>query len=76
MIIGTLREQLTYPRAVDIVDDELLAILSSVKLGGLAERVGGLGTEVCWKETLSAGEQQRIGFARVLIQNPKMVCFS
>ena len=73
MVIGTLREQLVYPRPVEITDDQLLQVLSSVKLGGLAERVGGLGTDVCWKETLSAGEQQRIGFARVFIQKPKMV---
>jgi len=70
MILGSLREQLCYPHASGVTDEKLLAILNMVNLGDLAERVGGLDAEVKWEDLLSLGEQQRIAFARLLLNHP------
>ena len=53
-------------------DQDLLDILTKVKLGTLASRMGsgdehtGLGVHRDWSKVLSLGEQQRLAFARVL----------
>jgi putative ATP-binding cassette transporter len=71
MILGTLREQLTYPNLnLEISDKELETKLKEVNLGDLAERFGGFDVEKDWGEVLSLGEQQRIAFARILITKP------
>ena len=41
-----------------------------VRLGDLAERVGGFDVELDWADTLSLGEQQRLAFARLLVNRP------
>lgn len=70
---GTLRSQLIYPgRQTDLADERLLAILDDVHLSGLAERMGGLDAEHEWEKVLSAGEQQRLAFARVLVRRPRI----
>jgi putative ATP-binding cassette transporter len=71
MILGTLREQLTYPNLnLEISDKELETKLKEVNLGDLAKRFGGFDVEKDWGEVLSLGEQQRIAFARILITKP------
>jgi len=70
MILGSLREQLCYPHANGISDEKLRAILKMVNLGDLAERAGGFEVEVKWEDMLSLGEQQRIAFARLLLNHP------
>ena len=70
MILGSLRDQLTYPRAGHISDGQLLGILAELNLGDLPERFGGLDAELPWAEVLSPGEQQRIAFARLLLNRP------
>jgi len=71
MILGSLREQLRYPHAPETVDDaQLLAALEKVNLPDLAERMGGLDTVADWGDVLSLGEQQRLTFARLVIQRP------
>ncbi len=70
LILGSLRDQLCYPRAGDVTDAELIAILRQVNLDDLPERVGGFDTEFKWKDLLSLGEQQQIAFARVLLNHP------
>jgi putative ATP-binding cassette transporter len=70
MTVGTLRQQLSYPRSADVSDAELLAVLERVDLADLPARVGGLDAELVWKDLLSLGEQQKIAFARVLIDRP------
>lgn len=70
MILGSLREQLTYPRAGDSTDADLHAILAAVKLGDLPGRFGGLDAEMHWADVLSPGEQQRLAFARLLLHRP------
>eukprot|EP00277_Geminigera_cryophila_P006233 CAMPEP_0179421420 /NCGR_PEP_ID=MMETSP0799-20121207/9767_1 /TAXON_ID=46947 /ORGANISM="Geminigera cryophila, Strain CCMP2564" /LENGTH=743 /DNA_ID=CAMNT_0021195247 /DNA_START=131 /DNA_END=2362 /DNA_ORIENTATION=- len=82
--LGTLREQLLYPIRPDDSsrpqpsDRELLDLLDQVKLPDLASRLkeadGGNGLESVrdWSAMLSLGEQQRLGFARLLLNNPTL----
>ena len=68
LIIGTLREQLCYPGAPESVSDEALKeALTDVGLSALASR---LDEHQNWAQQLSGGEQQRIAFARALLQKP------
>ena len=72
MILGDLRSQLLYPgNRVDVPDEELLAVLKTVNLAGIVERVGGLDAELDYGKVLSLGEQQRLAFARVLLSKPR-----
>lgn len=74
MILANLREQLLYPRRrPDRDDEELQAILERVLLHDLADKHGGLDARKDWARVLSLGEQQRIGFARVLVNKPKFI---
>ena len=43
----------------------------SVNLANLPERAGGLDIEKDWAHFLSSGEQQRLSFARLLLQRPR-----
>ena len=70
MILGSLREQLCYPHASEVSDEDLLAVLKIVNLADLPDRIGGLDVEVKWEDFLSLGEQQRIAFARLLLNRP------
>jgi vitamin B12/bleomycin/antimicrobial peptide transport system ATP-binding/permease protein len=66
---GTLRSQLLYPRLSAHRDPELLAILAQVNLADLGDR--GLDATQDWEQVLSGGEQQRLVFARLLVQRPR-----
>ena len=70
MILGSLRDQLTYPRASEKSDEQLQAALRTVNLPGLDQRFGGLDVEMNWTHVLSPGEQQRLAFARLLLNRP------
>jgi len=66
--IGTLREAVSYPLPAGGVDDsDLRKALDAVDLPQLAGR---LDETTHWALQLSPGEQQRIAFARALVQNP------
>jgi putative ATP-binding cassette transporter len=67
---ATLREALCYPAAPHDDDHELRSILDAVSLGHLADRLDDADD---WGHVLSGGEQQRIGFARVLVNRPHLV---
>ena len=68
MIIGALRAQLSYPAAPDTYSDaELKRVLVDCDLPQLVAR---LDEEQHWAQQLSGGEQQRIAFARALLQKP------
>lgn len=70
--LGNLRCQLSYPQPDSTFpDDELLQWLVCVNLPTLAQRFGGLGTELDWSRVLSVGEQQRLAFARALLARPR-----
>jgi putative ATP-binding cassette transporter len=72
MILGTLRDQLIYPQIDLEVDDGILdRVLRQVNLPDLADRFGGFEVEKDWSEVLSLGEQQRLAFARILINKPR-----
>ena len=74
MILGTLRSQLTYPHdSTEVTDDELQSVLEQVNLTDLARRFGGLNVEKDWTDVLSLGEQQRLAFARILINKPRYI---
>ena len=71
MVIGSLREQLLYPKADrEVGDAELRSILERVNLADLPERVGGFDAELDWGQLLSLGEQQRLAFARLILARP------
>ncbi len=72
MLLGSLRDQLLYPRMQqDISEAELQSILKSVNLGDLPQRVGGFAVELSWDDILSLGEQQRLAFSRLLVNRPR-----
>ena len=74
MILGSLRSQLAYPNDdLNISESELSDALNRVNLPDLLERSGGLDVEKDWDEILSLGEQQRLAFARILINKPRYV---
>jgi vitamin B12/bleomycin/antimicrobial peptide transport system ATP-binding/permease protein len=70
MTLGSLRDQLVYTLPIGAPppsDDELRRALVQVRLGPLSERYGDLAIEEDWARLLSGGEQQRLGFARLLL---------
>ena len=69
---GDLRSQICYPAAESPLSDEQLgSLLRQVCLEGLIERHGGLDSKKEWSRTLSLGEQQRLGFARLILFRPR-----
>ncbi|MFZ3044495.1 MAG: ABC transporter ATP-binding protein/permease, partial [Desulfatirhabdiaceae bacterium] len=71
MLQGSLRNQILYPRMEQVVpEDELRRVLQSVNLADLPERSGGFDAELVWADVLSLGEQQRLAFARLIINRP------
>jgi len=74
MLLGTLRQQILYPDIDRVVSDAQLGEwLTAVNLANLAHLHGGFDTVLDWSRILSLGEQQRIGFARVLASEVKTV---
>jgi putative ATP-binding cassette transporter len=71
MLLGSLRDQLTYPRATGLNDEQLRDALSTVNLSDLCDRFGGFDAEMHWADVLSPGEQQRLAFARLLLNRPR-----
>jgi putative ATP-binding cassette transporter len=71
LTIGTLREQLCYPSGPASFDDaKLRAALDDCRLQHLSHR---LDESRHWAQLLSGGEQQRIAFARALLQRPDWI---
>jgi putative ATP-binding cassette transporter len=71
MILGTLRDQMLYPAMDELIEDSLLRkILIQVNLPDLEQRHGGFNADQNWAEVLSLGEQQRLIFARLLLNKP------
>jgi putative ATP-binding cassette transporter len=66
--IGTLREVVSYPMPAGGVDDPTLR--EALAAVGLRELAGRLNEAGHWALQLSPGEQQRIAFARALVQKP------
>ncbi|KAG5245171.1 ABC transporter family member [Salix suchowensis] len=55
----------------NILDSCLKNILENVRLNYLLEREGGWDANMNWEDTLSLGEQQRLGMARLFFHKPK-----
>jgi putative ATP-binding cassette transporter len=71
MFLGSLRDQLHYPRLDrEITEEQMREVLKTVKLEDLIERVGGPDVELDWADVLSLGEQQRLAFARLFVNRP------
>ncbi|APB33561.1 peroxisomal fatty acyl CoA ABC transporter transmembrane ATP-binding protein [Gloeomargarita lithophora Alchichica-D10] len=70
MLLGTLREQLLYPRNEEtITNEQLQQVLQRVNLPYLMDRFNW--DEILdWSTVLSLGEQQRLAFARVFLYQP------
>lgn len=69
--LGTLRQALSYPAPADLArDGDVRAALDAVGLSHLASR---LDEDTEWGTLLSGGEQQRVIFARALINRPAML---
>jgi len=67
--IGTLRDVVSYPMPAAGVDDATLR--EALEAVGLADLAGRLDESGHWALHLSPGEQQRIAFARALVQQPE-----
>ncbi len=74
MTLGSLREQLCYPLDKNrFSDDHLKAVLEEVQLPQIITRYPDLNIKQDWQRLLSLGEQQRLAFARLLLNSPKFV---
>lgn len=54
-------------------EDELMEILESVHLAYLPSREGGWATKKEWRDVLSGGEKQRVGYSCILGENGKLI---
>ncbi len=69
--LGSLRDVLAYPDAASAHDDAAYQeVLGAV---GLAPLAASLDEQTSWSSRLSPGEQQRLAFARVLLQRPELL---
>ncbi|MEO1590894.1 MAG: ABC transporter ATP-binding protein/permease [Cyanobacteria bacterium J06632_22] len=67
LVLGSLRQQLLYPRAdANLSDQHLRDALEQVQLADLTD----LEQIEDWSQRLSTGEQQRLAFARLLLIQP------
>jgi putative ATP-binding cassette transporter len=71
MPLGTFRQIICYPAPPRPIDDATVrAVLARTNLQQFADR---LDDTERWDKVLSGGEQQRVGFARLLIARPDIV---
>ena len=72
LILGSLQSQLLYPNLKQEVKlEKLWEIIEQVNLTEAVEKIDNLTVEKDWSQILSRGEQQRLAFARLLLQQPK-----
>jgi len=70
---GTLRDQVAYgvPDGHWLKDEKLEEVLRQVGFAQVLERVGGLDADRDWMNILSMAEQQELGYARLLLSEPR-----
>ena len=71
LLTGLLREAISYPSPPDTFDDR--AIRRALERVALENLVPRLDEHEAWEHVLPLAEQQRIGFARLLLQRPGWV---
>ena len=69
--MGSLRTVASYPAASGGLSDE--AVREALTACGLKHLAGRLDDETYWPQELSPGEQQRLAFARLLLQAPDWI---
>ncbi|UFN50580.1 ABC transporter ATP-binding protein/permease [Roseomonas sp. OT10] len=69
--LGSLRTALAYPAGPASLPDAVA--VEALETVGLERLVSRLDVEDRWDQTLSLGEQQRLAFARLLIQKPRWI---
>ncbi|MEY2341160.1 ABC transporter ATP-binding protein/permease [Acidithiobacillus sp. IBUN Pt1247-S3] len=69
--MGTLRDVLVYPYGLADSGDQVLT--EALQLVGMGALAGQLEETRLWSHTLSLGEQQRLAFARILLQKPRWI---
>jgi putative ATP-binding cassette transporter len=69
--LGTLRTAIAYPAGPDAFQAEEVA--EALRKVGLEQLVEQLENEDRWDRVLSLGEQQRLAFARLLLQKPRWI---
>jgi putative ATP-binding cassette transporter len=71
--LGSLRDQMLFPGdGAAVADRELRQLMVRVGLTDLAEGHHDLAEVDDWGRVLSGGEQQRVGFARLLLRQPRL----
>ncbi|WP_226020131.1 ABC transporter ATP-binding protein/permease [Serratia symbiotica] len=66
-----LTQVLIYPGLSDVRDEQIKTCMAQVGLHHLCPQ---LGERKLWSKVLSGGEQQRLSFARILLNQPKLIC--
>ncbi|WP_248886219.1 ABC transporter ATP-binding protein/permease [Acidithiobacillus acidisediminis] len=69
--MGSLREVLVYPYG--LADDSAQVLVEALQSVGMGALAGQLEETRLWSHTLSLGEQQRLAFARILLQKPRWI---
>lgn len=69
--IGTLREVASYPSPGDAFSDD--AVREALQLVGLGDLTDRLDESANWEQQLSTSEEQRLAFARMLLQKPDWI---
>ncbi len=67
--IGTLKNAIAYPLQTEAVTDADAA--EALTASGLGHLTGDLAREENWAQVLSGGEQQRVAFARAVLNKPE-----
>lgn len=74
LVLGSLRSQFYYPDdGRGVSEAHLEEVLRQTGLSSTVSRIGGLDAEMDWPNVLSVGEQQLVGFVRLMLRRPSFV---
>ena len=73
MLLGTLRDQVCYPgSSSQFSDEDIRNAINLVSMNSIIQEHG-LDDTKDWSRVLSVGEQQRLAFARIILNKPSLV---